>query len=154
MHSTAATSDISVSHRIRVRYAETDQMGVVYHANYIVWFHEARDALLREAGVHLEAIEREGYRFPVIDASCRYLRSARYGDEVIVHACLKHENVARMCFHYEVSHARTLRLLAVGKTVSVMTDVRGRLLVRMPESLDRLIMALAERQRIKNELES
>lgn len=154
MPSAAAPSDISIAHRIRVRYAETDQMGVVYHANYIVWFHEARDALLREAGVHLETMESEGYRFPIVDASCRYLHSARYGDEVIVHAHMKYEKVARMCFHYEVHHARTLRLLAVGTTVSVMTDKKGRLLLRMPESLDRLILAIMERQRIKSELGS
>jgi acyl-CoA thioester hydrolase len=145
--------EITASHPLRVRYAETDQMGVVYHANYIVWFHEARDALLREAGVNLAGIEREGYRFPIIDVSCQYLHSARYGDEVVVRAHLLRENVARMRFRFEVQHMRSLRLLATGASVSVMTDANGKLLLRAPQSLDRLFAELAARQHNKMELE-
>ncbi|WP_310452591.1 thioesterase family protein [Sulfuritalea sp.] len=150
MHSTV---EIMVSHRLRVRYAETDQMGVVYHANYIIWFHEARDALLREAGINLAAIESEGYRFPIIDASCRYLHSARYGDEVVVRARLLREKVARMRFRFEVRHARSLLLLATGASVSVMTNASGKLLLRTPPNLDRLLKELAAKQHNKNELE-
>lgn len=149
MHSAA---EITVSHRLRVRYGETDQMGVVYHANYIIWFHDARDALLREAGVNLAGIERDGYRFPIVDVSCSYLHSARYGDEVVVRAHLLRENVARMRFRFEVQQARSLRLLATGASVSVMTDANGKLLLRTPANLDRLLAELAAKQHNKNEL--
>ena len=126
---------IIATHRIRVRYGETDQMGVVYHPNYFVWFNEARDALLGGLGLDVAAIEGRGYRFPVIDVACRYLAPARFGDEVLITARLRRERVARMHFRFEASHARSHRLLATGETVSVMTDHSGRLLLRLPEDL-------------------
>ncbi len=146
-------TEISASHRLRVRYGETDQMGVVYHANYIVWFHEARDALLREAGLDLAAFEREGLRFPIIDASCRYLHSARYGDEMVVTAHLLRENVARMRFRFEVRTARSPRLIATGATVSVITDANGKLLLRTPAGLERRLGELAARQNNNKQME-
>lgn len=145
--------EIHASHRLRVRYGETDQMGVVYHANYIVWFHEARDALLRQAGIDLAAIEKEGLRFPIIDASCRYLHPARYGDEMVVTAHLLRENVARMQFRFEVRTARSPRLIATGATVSVITDVNGKLRLRTPAVLERLLGELAARQHNNKQVE-
>lgn len=131
-------------HRLRVRYGETDQMGVVYHPNYIIWFNEARDALLTEIGINVaEAERRGGYRFPVIKVACRYLYSARYGDEVVVTARLQYERVARMHCLFEVTHARSHRLLATGETVSVMTDCDGRLLLRLPDEMQKLVMHVA-----------
>lgn len=141
--------EVSAAHRLRVRYSETDQMGVVYHANYIIWFHEARDALFREAGIDLAAIEDAGYRFPIVDTSCRYMHSARYGDEVIVHAHLLRETVARLRFRFEVFHARSLRLLASGTSVSVVTDTKGKLLLRTPASIGHLLDVLVSKQRTR-----
>lgn len=142
------TQTISGSHLLRVRYAETDQMGIVYHTNYLIWFHEARDALLRKAGVDTAEIERDGYRFPVTDVSCQYHAPARYGDEVLVRVHLDIEPVARMIFRYEAINARTRRLLASGKTVSVTTDPDGRLLLRMPDSLNRCLMKYLSSSRL------
>lgn len=137
----APLGELSGSHILRVRYCETDQMGVVYHANYLVWFHEARDALLAKLGLDLAGLERGGYRFPVVDVGCRYLRSARFGDEVLVFAHLARERVARMRFRFEVRHARTKHLLATGHSVSVVTDHAGKLLVRLPNDIQKTVFA-------------
>lgn len=137
----APLKKISATHHLKVRYGETDQMGVVYHPNYLVWFHEARDALLNGIGVDVAAIERRGYQFPVIDTACRYLRSARFGDEIRVKAYLYIEEVARMRFGFDVFQARNNRLLASGTTVSVVTDSDGKLLLRLPDALRHLLLA-------------
>jgi acyl-CoA thioester hydrolase len=128
-------TSLNVQHVVSVRYGETDQMGVVYHVNYLIWFHEARDALLRERGLDLVKLERSAYRFPVVDVGCQYLSSARYGDDVVVTASLKRELVARMRFIFQVHHQRTKRLLATGHSVSVITDHQGRLLIRTPPEI-------------------
>ena len=68
--------------RVRVRYAETDRMGVVYHANYFVWFEVGRTDLLRHSGWTYREMESEGITLPVIEAHCQYRQSARYDDEI------------------------------------------------------------------------
>lgn len=127
--------EIAARHLLKVRYAETDQMGVVYHANYLVWFHEARDALLAAQRVDIARLEREGYRFPLVDLSCSYLSPARYGDAIEVCAWLLCEPVARLRFRFEARQARSGRLLATGRSVSVVTDRYQRLLLRLPPEL-------------------
>jgi acyl-CoA thioester hydrolase len=135
--SRSVTRPITLSgrHTLKVRYGETDQMGVVYHANYLVWFHEARDALLGGAGIDIARLERDGYRFPLVDACCRYLRPAHYGDDIAIDAHMSFETVARMQCRFEVRNARTRRLLSVGSSLSVVTDARGKVLLRLPETI-------------------
>lgn len=128
-------TELATVHRLRVRYGETDQMGVVYHAHYIVWFNEARDALLRAGGVDVSSIERRGFRFPVIDVACHYYHPARFGEEVLITATPGVTTVARLRFRFEVASARNNRLLADGETTSVITDASGRLLIRIPQEL-------------------
>ncbi|MBA3006095.1 MAG: acyl-CoA thioesterase [Proteobacteria bacterium] len=143
--------EIIATHCLRVRYGETDQMGVVYHPNYLVWFNESRDALMSGIGIDVVALERCGYRFPVVEVACRYLHSARYGDEVAITARLRHERVARMHFSFEVKHARSHRLLATGETVSVVTDVNGRLLLRLPDELRKSIDSVINSDAVKTD---
>lgn len=136
--------------RIRVRYGETDQMGVVYHPNYLVWFNDARDAVIASLGLSADGLERGGLRFPVIEASCRYRHSARYGDDILVMATPLHTPVAKLIFRYEARNARSRRLLAEGTTTSVITDERGRLLLRLPAEIrDALDRAAATHQNEK-----
>ena len=71
--------------RVRVRYAETDQMGVAYYANYFVWFEVGRTDLLRAAGWSYREMEAEGFSLPVIEARCEYRQSARYDDDLEIH---------------------------------------------------------------------
>src|SRR4029077_2493839 len=77
-----AVSPVQSTSRIRVRYAETDQMGVVYYANYFVWFEVARTDLLRASGSTYREMEAEGFSLPVIEAHCGFKQPARYDDEL------------------------------------------------------------------------
>jgi len=118
---------------LRVRYAETDPMGVVYHANYLSWFHEARDQLLINLGVDIKTAGHTGYIMPVVEVSCRYHYPAHYRDEILVSAVPEETQVARFIVHYTVHLKRHSRLLAEGTTVNVLTTPEGKLLLRLPE---------------------
>jgi acyl-CoA thioester hydrolase len=109
--------------RIRVRYAETDQMGVVYHANHFVWFEIGRVELLRQFGFSYKNMEREDDCFiVVIDAQCRYKAPVHYDDEVIVRTFLKHVREKVIRFGYELRSVETGKLLAEGETTHIVAN--------------------------------
>jgi acyl-CoA thioester hydrolase len=109
--------------RIRVRYAETDQMGVVYHANHFIWFEVGRVELLRQLGFSYREMEREDDCFiAVIDARCRYKAPVHYDDEVIVRTYLKHVREKVIRFGYELRNMETGELLAEGETTHIVAD--------------------------------
>jgi acyl-CoA thioester hydrolase len=109
---------------VRVRYAETDRMGVVYYANYFVWFEIGRTDWLRDAGHSYRAMEAEGVQLPVIEAHCEYRRPAKYDDELEIrtHAALL--TPVRIRFDYEI--ARGDETLVTGHTIHAALDARGR----------------------------
>jgi acyl-CoA thioester hydrolase len=109
--------------RIRVRYAETDQMGVVYHANHFIWFEVGRVELLRQFGFSYKDMEREDDCFiAVVDAHCRYKAPVHYDDQVIVRTYLKHVREKVIRFGYELRNAETGELLAEGETTHIVAD--------------------------------
>ncbi|MGA7292571.1 MAG: thioesterase family protein [Terriglobales bacterium] len=109
--------------RIRVRYAETDQMGVVYHSNHFIWFEVGRVELLRQFGFNYKDMERADDCFiAVVDARCRYKAPVHYDDEVIVRTYLKHVREKMIHFAYELRSAETGTLLAEGETVHIVAD--------------------------------
>jgi len=111
--------------RLRVRYAETDQMGVVYHANYFVWFEVGRVELLRQLGFSYRDMEQnDGCFIAVVDARCRYKAPARYDDEVIVRTHLKNVRESLVHFGYELARATDGLLLAEGETTHIVTDAK------------------------------
>jgi acyl-CoA thioester hydrolase len=112
--------------RVRVRYAETDQMGVVYYANYFVWFEVGRTDLLRESGWNYREMETEGFGLPVIEAHCTYRESAKYDDEIEVRTTGEMLSPVRVKFTYEVVRAADAVTLAIGTTVHVTLDRTGR----------------------------
>ena len=112
--------------RIRVRYAETDQMGVVYYANYLVWFEVGRTDLLRESGWNYREMETEGFSLPVIEARCAYHASAKYDDEIEVRTTGAMLSPVRVQFTYQVVRASDEATLAVGITVHATLDRDGR----------------------------
>ncbi|MBM3769684.1 MAG: acyl-CoA thioesterase [Acidimicrobiia bacterium] len=112
--------------RLRVRYAETDQMGVVYYANYFVWFEVARTDLLRRAGWTYRDMEEAGFTLPAIEAHCEYLESARYDDELDVHAAGALVSPIRVRFEYRVTRAADGAVLAEGHTEHATLDATGR----------------------------
>ena len=116
----------STASPIRVRYAETDQMGVVYYANYLIWFEVARTDLLRASGWSYRDMEGEGYSLPVIEAHCSYRQSARYDDELNIRAQGTMLSRVRVRFNYEVVRLADEVVLAEGHTVHASLDREGR----------------------------
>ena len=112
--------------RVRVRYAETDQMGIVYYANYLVWFEVGRTDWLRETGWSYRDMEADGYSLPVIEARCTYHESARYDDEIEVRTTSTLESPIRIQFLYEVVRAADGTKLATGMTMHAALDRTGR----------------------------
>ena len=108
---------------IRVRYAETDQMGVVYHANHFVWFEVGRVEFFRQLGFSYKDMEQQyGCHIAVVDARCRYKAPARYDDEVVVRTQLKNARESMVHFAYELVRASDGVLLAEGETMHVVID--------------------------------
>jgi acyl-CoA thioester hydrolase len=109
--------------RVRVRYAETDQMGVVYHANHFVWFEIGRVEFLRQLGFSYRDMEKDdGCFIAVVDARCRYRAPAFYDDEIVVRTHLKHIRNSVIHFGYELVRAGDGVLLAEGETMHVVTN--------------------------------
>jgi acyl-CoA thioester hydrolase len=125
------TSPRSVS-TVRVRYAETDKMGVVYHSNYFVWFEVGRTDLLRNNGWTYREMEAEGLSLPVIEAHAEYKQPARYDDELEIRVEAARVSPARVAFKYEVVRPADSQTLVIGHTVHVTVDRDGRP-CRLPE---------------------
>ncbi len=111
---------------LRVRYAETDQMGVVYYANYFVWFEVARTDLLRSLGWSYREMEDAGIVLPVIDASCQYSRPARYDDEIEIRTEGTLTSRIRMEFAYDVIVKGDPRPIATGRTAHAAITKAGK----------------------------
>jgi acyl-CoA thioester hydrolase len=129
---------LSLASRLRVRYAETDQMGVVYHANYLVWLEVARTELIREHGITYADMERQGYALVVAEVAIRYLAAARYDDEVIVTATLRDVRSRSLRIDYEVKRAADARLLATAFTALVSVDIKTEKPVALPAGIREL----------------
>jgi len=109
--------------RLRVRYAETDQMGVVYHANHFVWFEVGRVELLRQLGFSYGDLEsKDNCFFAVAEAKCRYRAPVRYDEEVLVRTQLLNVRESVVHFGYELRRAEDGELLAEGETTHIVTD--------------------------------
>jgi len=121
---------------VRVRYAETDQMGVAWHGEYLAWFEVGRSDLLRGCGCTYRELEAQGLRLPVIEVQARYLRPALYDDVLEIHTRLTDVGGARVSFDYEVHREGTDGPLATGSTSHAAIDLRGRPR-RIPEDLRR-----------------
>jgi acyl-CoA thioester hydrolase len=111
---------------LRVRYAETDTMGVVYYANYFVWFEVGRTDLLRQTGWSYREMEQEGVSLPVIESHCEYRQPARYDDELEVRTSGSVVSPVRVRFDYEVVRCADRASLATGFTVHATLDRSGR----------------------------
>ena len=128
-----APGALAVAVDVEVRYAETDQMGVVHHANYLVWFELARTRLCAESGFSYPDIERLGYLLMVTGATLRYRASAHYGERVQVTARLARMGSRSLAFAYEVRRGGDL--LATGETEHLWIDAARRRPCSIPEPL-------------------
>jgi acyl-CoA thioester hydrolase len=127
---------------VHVRYAETDAMGVVHHASYLVYFEEGRSHYMRELGSNYAEIEASGYRLPVTEANLRYSEGIKYGDVVIIRTWLEVARSRQLQFAYELLSANTGRKVVSGYTRHVWTDSAGRV-TRAPESWSRRLTGKA-----------
>jgi acyl-CoA thioester hydrolase len=131
----------------RVIYGDTDQMGVVYYANYLRWFEQGRSEFLRQIGLPYPVIEQQGFHFPVVEVACRYTESARYDDVIRIETELTDLGRASLSFAYRISCDNDHRPLATGTTKHACIDHSGRV-ARLPEILRR---ALSEASRKSGE---
>lgn len=123
---------------VRVNYSETDQMGVVYHANYLAWFDRARTELMRATGLTYRALEQQGLYLAVSEVKVRYRAPARYDDLLRVRCWVRDLGSRRVTFGYAVEHAETGALLATAET-ALISLTHQHTLTRMPEHVCALL---------------
>ena len=111
---------------VRVRYAETDKMGVVYYAHYLVWFEIGRTEWLRDTGWTYRDMEAQGLLLPVLESHCEYKLGARYDDEIEIRTKARLVSPVRIAFDYELARRADRVAIATGYTVHVTLDAAGR----------------------------
>ncbi len=109
---------------LTVRYAETDQMGVVHHSNYPVWFEAGRTDFIKQMGMPYSKIEENGAMLPLIELNCRFKGFAKYEDEVIIKTYIKEHTGTRLLFHYDVYRAGDDKIITQGETLHVWTNTK------------------------------
>ncbi|HYF39904.1 MAG TPA: thioesterase family protein [Gemmatimonadales bacterium] len=132
---------------VRVNYSETDQMGVVYHARYLVWLDVARCDYLRLAGMTYRDLEQQGLRLAVSEVTIRYRQPARYDDPVRIRCWVREVASRRVVFGYAVEHAEEPRLLATAATTLLALDTTMSL-SRLPDAVRAALHPIADPIRI------
>ncbi len=132
------------TYRLRVRYSETDQMGIVHHAAYVIWLEEARTALMREVGVPYDELERQGWAVAVRRVDVRYRQTARYGDEVVVETRVGKVGGASIRFDYRALRVGDDTVLLTGSVETVSLDKRTLKPAALPDPLRAAVEALPE----------
>ena len=130
----------------RVIYGDTDQMGVVYYANYLRWFERGRSEFLRDIGLPYAKIEAAGFHFPVVEVTCRYAQSARYDDVIEIATTLVDLSRASLVFDYKVSRQADHVVLATGSTKHACIDRDGRV-KRIPKMLIEAVESAKQNRR-------
>jgi len=139
--------------RLRVRYAETDQMGVVYHSNHFIWFEVGRVELMRQMGFAYRDIERNEGRFiAVAEARCQYRSPVFYDEEVVVRTWLKSVRESVIVFRYELLRPGSDTLLAEGETLHIVTDSNMKL-AKLPQKYFQAFRAAVRGKHIEKAIE-
>ena len=124
--------------KIRVSYADTDQMGVVYYARYLEYFERGRNELFRELGLPYRELENRGIMLPVIEAHCEYKRGARYDEVIIVKTLLKEPQGVRIRMDYEILDEKEKEIIAKGYTIHSFVNTQGKA-IKPPKDFIKLI---------------
>lgn len=103
--------------KIKVRYVETDQMGIVHHSNYYAWFEVGRTEFIAASGMNYKDMEREGVLLPVVESSCKYIQGAKYEDVLIIKTWIEQLNGAKVVFSYHIIREEDNKVLAKGSTI-------------------------------------
>lgn len=133
--------------QVRVNYSETDQMGVVYHARYVVWLDIARTEHLRQAGMAYRELEAMGFRLAVGELSIRYRQAARYDDVIRIRCWVREIASRRVTFGYAIEDAADGRLVATASTAMMSLD-HTMTPVRLPESVRALLVVAPDPVRL------
>jgi acyl-CoA thioester hydrolase len=128
------TTNLTNITNYRVIYGDTDQMGVVYYANYLRWFERGRSEFLRQIGLPYANIEAAGFHFPVAEVTCRYAQSARYDDVIEIATTLVDLSRVYLVFEYQISRQSDRLVLATGSTKHACIDRQGQV-KRIPQIL-------------------
>jgi acyl-CoA thioester hydrolase len=131
--------DSMVIVREKVRFVETDMMGVVHHANYFRWFEMGRVEYLRQAGLSLWDLMDDGFLFPITEVSGKYTASAKFDDIILVETKLADVSRAKMVFSYRVLREQDGEVLTTGRTQNVFTDRYGKI-VRLPNKYFEMLL--------------
>ena len=102
--------------KLRVRYVETDQMGIVHHSNYYAWFEVGRGDFSKEIGMTYNDMEKEGLMLPLVESHCKYIQGAKYDEDVIIQTFIEELSPVKVIFNYNVIRESDGKLLAQGKT--------------------------------------
>lgn len=108
--------------KLKVRYAETDQMGIVHHSNYYVYFEAAREDFIAGAGISYKDMEDMGIMMPIMETQCRYLKGAKYGDSLIIETTLEELSGVKVVLAYKVIREMDNILISKGKTVQTFVS--------------------------------
>lgn len=119
--------DYTLATTIRVRYSETDQMGVVYNANYLDWFEIARTEFCRTLGMPYSKWEEDGLLLPVVECHCRYKHPARYDEQIQLWCRVSEIKIYSVTFEYRLLRATDYKLIAEGWSKNACTNRQGRL---------------------------
>lgn len=103
--------------KLKVRYVETDQMGIVHHSNYYPWFEVGRGDFILESGMTYRQMEEEGVLLPLVESYCKYNEGAKYEDDILIKTFIEEISPVKVIFNYDVIRERDGKLLAKGKTV-------------------------------------
>ncbi|MCM0647171.1 acyl-CoA thioesterase [Clostridium swellfunianum] len=113
------------STNLKVRYAETDQMGIVHHSNYYVYFEAAREDFIQGAGISYRDMEEQGIMMPLVETQCRYMEGAKYADKLIIETNIDELSPAKVALQYSVIREADNKVLAKGKTIQTFVDSKS-----------------------------
>ncbi|MBV7274869.1 acyl-CoA thioesterase [Clostridiaceae bacterium UIB06] len=108
--------------KLKVRYVETDQMGIVHHSNYYPWFEVGRSDFIMESGITYSQMEEKGVLLPLVESYCKYNEGAKYEDDIIVKTFIESISPVKVIFNYDIIRERDGKLLAKGKTTHAFVD--------------------------------
>lgn len=126
-----AAKHLTVSHEIRIRFNETDPLGIVWHGNYITYFEDGREAFGRTHGISYLDVMESGFSTPIVQSSCKHKLSLKYGDVARIETTLIDSPAAKLVFHYTIFDANN-EVACTGETVQVFLDKKGELQLSNP----------------------
>lgn len=124
--------------KIKVRYAETDKMGIVYHSNYYIYFEVAREDFIRKAGIEYRDMEEMGIMMPLVETRCKYHEGATYADELLIETSLKELSPVKVLLQYKVIREKDNKLIAEGETTQTFVDKNAFKIVNLKKKYSEL----------------